>query len=43
MKPRVITLCGSSRFPEAFHIVNAHFSMQGHIVINLGLSRPLIA
>lgn len=36
-KPRVITLCGSSRFPEAFHIVNAHFSLQGVIVISLGL------
>ncbi len=36
-KPRVYTLCGSSRFPEAFHIVNAHLSMQGHIVISLGL------
>lgn len=35
--PRVITLCGSSRFPEAFHIVNAHLSLQGHIVISLGL------
>lgn len=37
MKPKIITLCGSSRFPEAFHIANAHFSMQGHIVISLGL------
>lgn len=36
-KPKVITLCGSSRFPEAFHIANAHFSMQGYVVISLGL------
>lgn len=33
----VITLCGSSRFPEAFHLANAHFSMLGHVVISLGL------
>ena len=35
--PRIYTLCGSSRFPEAFHLVNAHLSMMGHIVISLGL------
>lgn len=34
---RIYTLCGSSRFPEAFHLVNAHLSMKGHIVISLGL------
>ncbi len=37
IKPKVYTLCGSSRFPAAFHLVNAHLSMQGHIVISLGL------
>lgn len=36
-RPKVYTLCGSSRFPEAFHLVNAHLSMCGHIVISLGL------
>jgi hypothetical protein len=36
-RPKVYTLCGSSRFPDAFHIVNAHLSMQGHVVISLGL------
>ncbi|RWO57284.1 hypothetical protein [Mesorhizobium sp.] len=36
-RPRVYTLCGSSRFPEAFHLANAHLSMCGHIVISLGL------
>lgn len=36
-RPKVYTLCGSSRFPEAFHLVNAHLSMQGHVVISLGL------
>ncbi len=33
----IYTLCGSSRFPEAFHLVNAHLSMMGHVVISLGL------
>jgi hypothetical protein len=34
---KVYTLCGSSRFPQAFHLVNAHLSLQGHVVISLGL------
>lgn len=33
----IYTLCGSSRFPEAFHLANAHLSMCGHVVISLGL------
>ena len=32
---KVITLCGSSRFPQAFDLANMHLSMQGHIVISL--------
>lgn len=35
-KPRVITLCGSTRFPQAFELANMHLSLQGHIVISLG-------
>lgn len=35
-RPRVITLCGYSRFPDAFNLVNAHLSLLGHIVISLG-------
>jgi hypothetical protein len=35
--PKVYTLCGSSRFPQAFHLVNAHLSLMGHVVISLGL------
>lgn len=31
-----ITLCGSSRFPEAFHLANLHFSLLGHQVFSLG-------
>lgn len=34
---KTYTLCGSSRFPDAFHLVNMHLSMLGHIVISLGL------
>lgn len=33
----IYTLCGSSRFPEAFHLANMHLSMLGHVVISLGL------
>lgn len=36
-RPKVLTLCGSSRFPEAFAIANAHLSMLGYVVISLGL------
>lgn len=36
LRPRVITLCGSSRFPDAFHLANLHFSLQGKVVIGLG-------
>lgn len=36
-RARVITLCGSSRFPAAFHLVNAHLSMRGTIVFSLGV------
>lgn len=34
---RVITLCGSTRFPDAFALANMHLSLQGHIVIGLGM------
>ena len=33
---KVITLCGSTRFPQAFDLANMHLSMQGHVVIGLG-------
>ena len=35
-RPKIITLCGSSRFPDAFALANMHLSMRGHIVISLG-------
>jgi hypothetical protein len=33
----VYTLCGSSRFRAAFDLANMHLSLQGHIVIGLGM------
>lgn len=35
--PRVYTLCGSTRFPQAHDLANLHLSTQGHIVIPLGM------
>lgn len=35
-KPKVITICGSSRFGEAMLLAQMHLSMLGHIVIPLG-------
>ncbi len=37
MRPRVITLCGSTRFPDAFALATMHLSLMGHIVIPLGM------
>lgn len=34
---KVYTLCGSTRFPEAFHLANAHLTALGHVVISLGI------
>jgi len=34
-RPKIITLCGSSRFPDAFELATLHLSLQGHIVIGL--------
>lgn len=36
-RPKVICLCGSTRFPEAFELANAHESLLGHIVVGVGL------
>lgn len=36
-RPTVVCLCGSTRFPDAFEIANAHESMMGRLVISLGL------
>ncbi|CAB4906245.1 unannotated protein [freshwater metagenome] len=37
-RPSTITLCGSTRFPDAFALANMHLSLQGHVVIGLGMS-----
>lgn len=37
MKPIVTTLCGSTRFPDAFHLANMHLSLKGRIVISCGM------
>lgn len=34
-RPKIITLCGSSRFPDAFQVAEMHLSMRGHIVFGL--------
>jgi hypothetical protein len=36
-QPKVYTLCGSTRFPDAFALANMHLSALGHIVIGLGM------
>lgn len=33
----IITLCGSTRFPDAFELANLHLSMMGHVVISVGM------
>jgi len=34
----IYTLCGSTRFPDAFALANMHLSALGHVVIGLGMS-----
>lgn len=36
-RPTVTTLCGSTRFPDAFALANMHLSLQGRVVIGLGM------
>lgn len=38
-KPRVYTLCGSTRFPDAFALATMHLSAMGHIAIGPGIFR----
>lgn len=33
----IITLCGSTRFPQAFELAAMHLSLLGHVVIGKGL------
>ncbi len=34
--PKIVTLCGSTRFYQAFQLANFHETMQGHIVLSVG-------
>lgn len=36
-KPTVTTLCGSTRFPDAFALANMHLSLLGRIVLSVGM------
>lgn len=35
-KRKVVTLCGSTRFREQFHMANAQLTMAGYIVLSVG-------
>jgi hypothetical protein len=37
MKAKIITLCGSTRFKDEINKANARLTMQGHLVISLGV------
>ena len=37
MKPKIVTLCGSTRFEEKFRILNEYFTMRGYIVLAPGV------
>ncbi len=39
--PRVVTLCGSTRFMEAFHEAGWSETLKGHIVLSVGVSKHL--
>jgi hypothetical protein len=36
-KARVVTLCGSTKFKDAINSENKRLTMEGHVVISLGL------
>jgi hypothetical protein len=37
MKRKIITLCGSTRYPKAFHEWNSQLTLQGHVVLSVGV------
>lgn len=37
MKPKIVTLCGSTRFKEEFELVNREMTLQGIIVLAPGV------
>lgn len=38
-KIKIITLCGSSRFEDDFHRINSELTLEGNIVLSLGVWR----
>jgi hypothetical protein len=36
-RPKIVCLCGSTRFKDEFNRVNAELTMQGYLVISLGV------
>ena len=38
-RPRIVCLCGSTRFWQAFHDVGWALTLQGHIVLTIGVCK----
>ncbi len=38
-KPKVVTLCGSTRFMQMFHDMGWELTMQGYIVLTVGVCK----
>jgi hypothetical protein len=36
-RPTVTTLCGSTRFPDAFALAMMHLTLKGHVVLTVGM------
>lgn len=36
-RPHIVTLCGSTRFKDEIHAANARLTMEGNLVISLGV------
>lgn len=36
-RPRIVTICGSTRFKDEIHAANARLTMEGNLVISLGV------
>jgi NTP pyrophosphatase (non-canonical NTP hydrolase) len=42
-KPKIVCLCGSTRFERAFHAVNEAETLAGHIVLSCGVFKTTLA
>ena len=38
-KPPIICLCGSTRFMDAFHAAGWHYTLEGYIVLTVGVCK----